>query len=227
VSEVNGLFLLSGLAARRGDDLAAAQRKEAAMQKINITSAFLRHSDALGRELVSNTDEIWSEIHWRYLRAARAKHDDAAVNAHLAELLRLGPADEEVAIDVVPVLRQQHRDEEAHQFFLPAYQRLQGKLTADPNNSHLMNDLAWLEAKCDERLDEALKLATAASGAAPGDAAILDTLAEVHYHLGHQADAVAAEEKALKIRPGDAFMTRQLARFKSGSTQPTTDSADE
>jgi tetratricopeptide (TPR) repeat protein len=226
VSEPNAQFLLSGLAAHRGDDQAAAEHKEAAMRGVSMPTADLRRTDAVGREIRTSSDEIWSEIHWRYLRAARKKGDQAAIDAQLEELLKLGPADVEVAMDVVPVLKSRNRNAEAHQFFLPAYQQLAGKLNGDPRNTHLMNDLAWLEAKCDERLDEALKLATAASEAAPTDYAILDTLAETHYHLGHQAEAIATEEKALRMRPGDAFMQRQLARFKSGSTRPTTDDAE-
>jgi len=79
-----------------------------------------------------------------------------------------------------------------------------------------MNTIAWLDARCDENLPEALKQATNAVAALPDSAAFIDTLAEVNYHLGNYTKAAELETRALELNPGDDFMTGQLAKFKAG-----------
>ena len=50
--------------------------------------------------------------------------------------------------------------------------------------------------------------------ALPENAAYLDTAAEAHFRNGDAKGAVRMETRALELRPNDAFMQEQLARFK-------------
>ena len=104
----------------------------------------------------------------------------------------LKPTDPDLIIEVVPFLRQQGRLADAVRLFDGAFTDVKTRLDADPTNPMILNDAAWLCARCDQRLNDALAWATKAVATTPDDAAILDTLAEVNFHLGHSAEAVRA-----------------------------------
>ncbi len=215
-SEVNAHFALAELAARRGDDFQAAEQKKSAMLLLGGgTHPDLIQTDALGHTTSIAEDQIWAEIHWRYLKAAQTRKDEAAIDTELKEILQLNPADVDIAIDAVPLLKSRKETDAAAQLFSAAYKFQRDKLDADPDNASLKNGLAWLDAKCDENLDEAMKLATAAVASNPDNSAMIDTLAEINFHLGHPDKAVELETKALQLEPGDKFMTGQLARFQA------------
>jgi predicted Zn-dependent protease len=220
-SEVNAHFQLADLAIRRGDDFEAAEQKKAAMSIIGGgTGAELVQTDAAGHSWTVSEDELWAEIHWLYLRAAVAKNDEAGIEEHLKQILKLSPSSEDIAIDVVPLLAKRKQTDDADRLFAAAYQAAHAKLAADPTNPTMMNGLAWLDAKCRQNLPEAERLATAAVAARPDSAAIIDTLAEVNFQLGRPEEAAKLETRALQLEPGDAFMTGQLARFKAAG-KPT------
>jgi tetratricopeptide (TPR) repeat protein len=80
-----------------------------------------------------------------------------------------------------------------------------------------VNNLAWLCARCDERLDEALELSSRAIEEMPQNFAYLDTAAEANFRKGNPAKAVELEEFALTFRPKDTFMIEQLERFRKGN----------
>ncbi|HUB27501.1 MAG TPA: hypothetical protein VL992_18900 [Tepidisphaeraceae bacterium] len=219
-TEANAHFELATLAVAQDDDLMAAQEKKMAMSMVGggADVSFTR-TDSHGRSWPVPQDQIWADIEWHYLKAARKQHDEAGVESHLAALLKLLPTDEDIAIDVAPMLREQGRAGDAQRLFNDAYNDAKARLDADPENAALMNGVAWLEAKCDENLPEAMKLATAAVNAMPDNAAIIDTLAEVNFHLGNYAKSVELEKRALALEPDDSFMTGQLARFEKGAAK--------
>jgi tetratricopeptide (TPR) repeat protein len=218
-SDGNAHFELAALAAARDDDLTAAEEKKTAMSIFGGGKMDLIRNEGPGRTMTVSEDQVWAEIHWRYLKSALKRKDEASFNEHVAEILQRMPVDEDIANDVVPALKERLRVDEAKRLFAAAYGFAKARLDADPTNPILQNGMAWLEAKCDENLDDALKLATDANAAAPDDAAIIDTLAEVNFHLGHFDEAVKLETRALELQPEDKFMTGQLARFKAGGKQ--------
>jgi Flp pilus assembly protein TadD len=84
-----------------------------------------------------------------------------------------------------------------------------------------MNNVAWLDAKCDENLGEALALATSAVNEMPRAAELIDTLAEVTFHLGHFQQAVALEKRAVALTPDEVLLHYQLHRFEAGAAAAT------
>jgi tetratricopeptide (TPR) repeat protein len=219
---VNAHFRLSGIAIRQKDDFTAAHEKEMAILSMGGDTGGLVSSDEFGHSWPLSPQALWAEIHWRYLRAALAKHDDAAVADHLRELLKLKPDDGEIAIEVVPLLREKGMAADSKELFDRAFATAKGRLDSDPNNPDLLNGLAWLCAKCDVKLDDAKTWATKALAEMPQNPAIMDTLAEVNFHLGNPQEAVRLETRALKLTPNDDFMTEQLRRFQAATTQPST-----
>ncbi|MGA8179229.1 MAG: M48 family metalloprotease [Desulfobacterales bacterium] len=96
-----------------------------------------------------------------------------------------------------------------------AYQQ---SLRIDPNNTHALNNLAWLYATCEvESFREPKKALDLAERAAELEETpqILDTLAESYYINGRFQDAIDAEQKALEMtvknRP---YYNKQLLKFK-------------
>jgi tetratricopeptide (TPR) repeat protein len=220
ILEANAHLRLGSLAAKRGDDLAAAQNKEQAIRFLGGAANLVR-SDPRGRASIVTMADIWADVHWHYLRAALARHDEPEVQRRLDELSRLRPTDPEIVIEVVPLL-DQRKGPGADAVFDAAFEALKARLDADPQNASLLNGLAWLCARCDRKLADALNWSQQAVAQQPQNAAFLDTLAEVNFRLGHADQAVQLETKALQFLPGDAFMTGQLARFRAASSRPAT-----
>jgi membrane associated rhomboid family serine protease len=94
-------------------------------------------------------------------------------------------------------------------------ERLAGLPGTDPE---MLNFIAW-EIAIDpdssrELLETALDLAErAVDDTDRREAHILDTLAEVHFQLGHQQEALAAIEEAILRDPGDDYYREQRRRF--------------
>jgi len=219
LADANVHFCLGGLAMRRGDDENAAHEKEQAMLLIG-NGADLKMTDAQGRERkVSPADysALWADIYWRYLRAAVGKRDEKEVGRRLEQLLELKPTDTDIAIDVVPILRQRGRSVDADLLFKWSYDPAKKDLDAHPDDPQRLNELAWLCAKCDRNLAEARVWAETGAKMAPNDAAILDTLAEVNFHLGRADEAVRIETQALGLQPDDPYMKKQLDRYAAAA----------
>jgi tetratricopeptide (TPR) repeat protein len=220
-ADANVHLRLAGIAIERDDDQTAAHEKEQAMLLLP-KDAILNKTDAAGHEWTVGPGAIWAEIYWRYLRAAVAKHNEHEVNRRLEQLLQLKPTDADIAIEVVPLLRQRGRAVDANLMFQWSYDDMKKDLDLDPGDPEKLNGLAWLCAKCDRNLPDAQFWAAKAAEIAPDNAAILDTDAEVNFHLGRADEAVRLETKAISLQPDDRFMKLQLARFKAAVGGPAT-----
>ena len=221
VSDAIAHILLGEMAAQRGDDLTAAKNQEEALRTLGGNEP-LFSTDASGHRRPIQLRDIRAQIDWHNLCAAQANHDQAQVTRRLDDLVLLKPTDPDLVIEVVPLLRQQGRLADAALLFDGAFTDVKTRLDADPTNPLLLNDAAWLCARCDQRLNDALAWATKAVAATPDDAAILDTLAEVNFHLGRFAEAARLESQAIHLDPQDQFMAAQLKRFRAAAqTRPT------
>lgn len=78
------------------------------------------------------------------------------------------------------------------------------------------NDLAWLFATENTRLDEAEKLAREAVEAGPENANRFDTLAWVLHLAGRDQEALPLAEKAAALGGGEAVFAEHLAAIKAG-----------
>ena len=206
-------FQLASLIGDEDDRLAADHLRQgmAAFARISGGGVIVER----GGEVVRSNDalaDLRALMHFRYYRAAIK--EGKAGSEHLEKLLELKPARADVALEVVPLLKELGRQQEAAELFERAYRLLREAVDADPESAEHMNNLAWLCARCDERLEEAVKLATRALEISPENAAYLDTAAEAHFRTGNRQKAIELETRALKLRPGDEFMLQQLMRFQ-------------
>jgi tetratricopeptide (TPR) repeat protein len=219
-TDANVHLRLAGIAIERNDDQMAAHEKEQAMLLLPKDET-LTKEDAAGHRWTVGPGAIWAEIYWRYLRAAVAKHDEPEINRRLEQLLHLKPTDADIAIEVVPLLRQKGRTVDANLMFQWAYDDMKKDLDLDPADPEKLNGIAWLCAKCDRNLQDARIWAEKAAQIAPNNAAILDTEAEVNFHLGRADEAIRLETVASALQPDDPFMKTQLARFKAANYPAT------
>ena len=92
-------------------------------------------------------------------------------------------------------------------------------IKADARNAIANNNLAWLLAEQTKDLDEALRLAQAATRLEPGYVDAFDTLGWIQFRRGDFADAVAVLTKARKLAPDrlDIAAHLGLAYARSGS----------
>jgi tetratricopeptide (TPR) repeat protein len=209
-------FRLANLAVRRGDDEAAAENMEQALQLLRTD--VLPISDAQGHQWQVPAAEFWAQVFWRYLRAAETRHDEVQIKRRLEQLLELKPADGDIAIDVVPMLETRGQHGDANLLFQWAFDDMKKKLDADPRDPKLadkLNSIAWLCAECNRKLPEARQWAERAAALEPNDAAILDTLADTNFRLGRYQDALRIETQASAIQPDDAFMRKQIERYRA------------
>ena len=170
-------------------------------------------------------EDVQGKIAWLYLVAARKAKDTDRVKQQALAVMESGTTDGEVFLDTLPTLEDPslHITDKAtiDAYFDRVYGKAVDRMNKHPNDPLWMNDLAWTCARSGRHLDEALKLATAAVAAKPNEAAFLDTLAEAKFRTGSPAEALALEEKAVKLDPDLPFMREQIERFKkAAATQP-------
>lgn len=78
----------------------------------------------------------------------------------------------------------------------------------------LANRVAWHLATQDELLPEALALIEQAIAQSHADANYWDTLAEVHAHLQHYENAIAAQTQALQLAPDEQKFQVRLQKWR-------------
>jgi tetratricopeptide (TPR) repeat protein len=216
-TSINAYLQLSELANHRDDDLGAAKNLEAAVRMLANNNDFTRASD--GRRVAWTQEDAWADVHWHYLRAARSTHDAAGTTLRLEKLLTLDhdaqvlQRDPGMAADIVPALQDLGRRDEADKIFNAAYDALTDKITKAPDDPMPRNNLAWLCAQSNRKLDQAVRLAGEAVALVPDDAACLDTQAEAYFREGQAAKAIEIETHALQVKPDDVYMQKQLKRF--------------
>jgi hypothetical protein len=144
------------------------------------------------------------------LKAGKA--DEAVAEIKLAQAAL--PGEIELAIELVPELEKAKLKDAADELFAKAYE-LNAAICRDyPESGFYHNTVAWLAAKCQRRLDDALTHAKRAVELAPKTAAYIDTLGEVHFQRGEKDEAIACAKRCLEISPDDKFFKQQLARFE-------------
>ncbi len=141
---------------------------------------------------------------------------DAAI-AGIEASLKVMPGNLDLAIAVVPELDQRERQADAQR----VYRRVAdtyAKLCQDhPESAFAHNAVAWLAAGCRRDLDQGLEHARKAVALEPERPGYRDTLAEVHFRRGEQAQAIAEMQRCLKMDRDNRYYQRQLSRFRTGN----------
>lgn len=153
-------------------------------------------------------------IHKVRAKASLAEGKHPEMLAELARCERLLPGDIRLIVEFVPKLDQAGQKEAGDLIFEQAFGVHRQVCEEYPASATYFNNTAWLAARSQRRLGEALELAKKAVELAPGEAAYLDTLAEVQFQRGERDAAVAAARKCVALMPGNAMFERRLKHFE-------------
>jgi tetratricopeptide (TPR) repeat protein len=154
------------------------------------------------------------------IHAARAKvairnQDANEAAAELERCDKLLPADVRITVEFVRQLNAAGLPKVADDLFARSYAVHQRVITEFPASAMHINNTAWICARAQRNLDEALKLAEKAVEIAPEEAPYRDTLAEVYFQRGDRDAAVAAAQKCVEIAPDYKLYATRLAHFQN------------
>lgn len=88
-------------------------------------------------------------------------------------------------------------------------------LAENGQSAQAVNAYAWFCYKQGFQLDRGIEVAAAALDKEPREAGLWDTLAELYAAKGDRTGAITAAEKALSLKPDDAYYQKQRERFAS------------
>lgn len=154
-------------------------------------------------------------VHRQHVLAAIQDKQPDRAEHHIAEVMRLNPIDIEFGEKIVPQLRSGGLAELADETIEQIYQAGRRHLEAFPLDLVTANNLAWILALADHRLDAALELSRRAVYFSPESTVYRDTLAEVLFRLNRGDEAIAIEQACLLDDPGQWHLHEQLRRFET------------
>lgn len=235
--------LAAGLQERGHRDLAAAQfrivHRTAAPDSSQVAGAAQQVGNLISGKEPLRAAECWQELLLHVLNAnsgfvevegyltlphvihkVRAKGGLAAgksdeLLAELARCEKLLPGDVRMIVELIPKLDKAGQTDAADLLFAQAFNVHHGVCEEFPASATYLNNTAWLAARSQRKLDEALELANKALALAPNEAAYHDTLAEVHFQRGDRDAAVAAAKKGLELAPSNALFQNRLKHFET------------
>ena len=148
----------------------------------------------------------------RAILAARAG-DMVAFERHATVAESLQPQGIDLVEDTFHELVASGNQAVADKWFARYEQRLLAQLERWPRDATTHNNLAWMYARCNLKLNEALEHSQIAVELSPNSAVLLDTLAEVQFRLNQYSAAVSSMQRCIQLDPRDPHFRRQLERF--------------
>lgn len=158
-------------------------------------------------------------VHRQSVLAAIEVGDIDSVPKHIDAIMRLNPIDIDFGEKALKPLREAGQPELAQQAIERIYQAGSAHLERFPLDIVTANNLAWILALSDHRLDDALRISQRAVYFAPDSTVYRDTLAEVLFRLGRADEAVAIAQACLLDQPGEWHVREQLRRFQTPKTK--------
>jgi tetratricopeptide (TPR) repeat protein len=245
--------LAAGLQERGHKDLAAAQfdvvHRTASPDSSQVASAAQQVGNLINAKEPRRAAERWEELLLHVLNAnsgfvevegyltlphvihkvqAKAALVEGKADEMLSELgrcERLLPGDVRLIVEFAPKLDKAGQGDAADLLLAQAFNVHHQVCDDFPKSATYLNNTAWLCARSQRRLDDALDLAQKALALAPSEAAYYDTLAEVHFQRGDRDAAVAAAKKALELAPGNVLFVKRLKHFEQDEVK-TLDGAE-
>ncbi len=153
-------------------------------------------------------------VHRMKVNAAIAEGDEEEINRQIEALLRLSPMDIDFGENAIKKMRAAGREELAQLTIARIYDAGSKYMQQFPLDIVTGNNLAWVMALSDYRLEDALALSKQTVYFAPDSTVYRDTLAEVLFRLGRVDEAIAIEQACLLDEPGEWHVHEQLQRFR-------------
>jgi Flp pilus assembly protein TadD len=148
-----------------------------------------------------------------------AAGDTAGAWKEVETCLTLLPGDADLPIALVPELAKRGEKRRADALFERVAELYERQCKEHPRDAGAHNAFAWLAARCRRDLDRALEHAREAVRLTPESAGYLDTLAEVHFQRGEQAEALRLMRRCVELAPAREYYRRQLKRIEAGDAK--------
>ncbi len=153
-------------------------------------------------------------IHRLRAHAALEEGDRDKVQAEVDACEAVWPADVGLVIELEPELTKAGMTAASNALFDRVYAGHQRVTEEFPKSAMHLNNTAWISARTQRKLGEALALAERAVELAPDESAYHDTLAEVHFQRGEREAAVAAAQKCVELAPDNKVFAARLKHFQ-------------
>jgi tetratricopeptide (TPR) repeat protein len=153
-------------------------------------------------------------IHKARFKAASGAHEATKATAELEACDKLLPAEMRLLVEAIPALNQTGMTAVADTLFDRGFAVLQRVCEEFPSSTTYLNNAAWLCARSQRKLDDALTFVEKAIQLAPEEGAYYDTLAEVQFQRGDRVAAVAAAKKAVEVALESKFSAQRLKHFQ-------------
>ena len=180
------------------------------------------------RQLLSQLDcfpEMPFELQLRYTlttlemmqrdvaRLAILDGDFAAADQAIRTCHAVHPDQIETTIELVPLAEEAFGSEKIDAWIELYAAPLEEHLVRWPDDTLVGNNLAWLYANVERRLDRALELSQHVADLLPEESIYLDTLAEVEFRLGHIDKAIEISSRCRSLAPLETHHRTQVHRF--------------
>ena len=194
------------------------RRKEAADMLGEMVK--MMESDATVRRVVGaiyrRPEALKARMHFYYAQqhAADGKKDEHRKS--LDEALKHDSTDGDVLIDLYELTKD---DPEEHKKTLAkikaASEIMLKKIAEEPDSATWYNQYAWLISNTEGDKEKALKMSLKSIELRPDSGGLLDTLAHCYFALEKYDEAVAAQERAVKLEPSSRAIKKKLDKFRA------------
>jgi tetratricopeptide (TPR) repeat protein len=200
----------------QGNDLAAAETIEAALETVRKQSAKaspqrpqMREVDGQSMVELRARMHYFKACHWK--EKADAEKEIAQIKAALRE--NWMEVDSLIAYYALanPLSAEQ---KEAERLVKRATANYRAKIAEDQESPKSYNEFAWLVANTKGDLDEALRCSQKSLELSPNTAAYLDTLAHVYFAKGDFEQAVKNQARAAQLEPHSGLILKELRVFR-------------
>ncbi len=144
---------------------------------------------------------------------AARNNDMVAFERHASVAENLQPQGVDLVEDTYLELVATGNQKVGDDLFARYEKRLLEHLERWPKDATTHNNLAWMYARCNLKLEEALEHSQIAVELSPHSAILLDTLAEVQFRLKYYSAAIDSMHRCIQLDPRDPHLRRQLERF--------------
>ncbi|MEM1068371.1 MAG: hypothetical protein AAGI63_05715 [Planctomycetota bacterium] len=148
------------------------------------------------------------------LEEAIKRNDAEAVALNLRRIMELDPLNVDFAERLLPKMRKAGMTEMADQVFNDLVDRGIQHAETFPFDAMSANNVAWVAAMNEQRLQDAVVLSRKAVRAEPESAVYRDTLAEILFQLDEKQQALQIEQGCLLDDPGQWHLHEQIEKYQ-------------
>ena len=121
---------------------------------------------------------------------------------------------------LVEALDAAKKHRQADKLFKAFYDPWKKSLAAFPDSPLINNNLAWLCAISNRKIDEAMTLSNRALELEDDNQNYVDTLAEIYFRLGNREKAVEIQKRCVELNPQVQLFKDRLKHFEESPLPP-------